>query len=917
MCFVVVAHLARHTDPLLLSLLDKFTDMTVSQIVEETRVLPNHIFLIESETQLAIVNSVLTPSERMSEVNVIDDFFRTLAIDQGNNAAGVILSGNGNDGTAGIKHIKEQFGLVLVQDGATADYDEMPQNAIKSGCSDIVAPPGQLAIQLWDHFQFRKNVGFSLVDNESINRDSLLKVLELILNQTGIDFRTYKENTIVRRIQRRSSMVRCHDIDEYIDYLKQNSDEIETLRKELLIGVTRFFRDAEAFKMLHEQIFPALIHDKPEDYVFRVWVPACSTGEEAYSLAIILHECVVALKSHCRIQVFASDLDAQAIATARKGKYAVTAAAGIEPLWLNRYFTEVPDGQIQIKKNIRDIIVFAVQNIIVDPPFTKLDFVSCRNLLIYFKPIQQQELFPVFHYVLKPDGHLFLGSSESLGPDVTSFKVVNKKWRIFKRHDTAFRRFSLHKIQASSVENQKRTSSVIRIEEGEKNHMNNLAEVILQQSNLDPMVVIDTNYEVQYIFGRTGHILEPAEGLRNNSLLGMLRAEIKSQVLETIDEVVSHRMPIENRPIKIESEAAENYSISASFLQISDTTDSLVLLTFRKIDAAKSIYNANSKENSESTGLSISELELQLEKTRKHLQNTVEELSAANEELLSNNEEIQSTNEELQSTVEELETSKEELQSVNEEASTINNELEGRIEELSGINDDLRNLLDSTEMATLFLDLDLKIRRFTPKAVKIVPVTDADIGRPLSDLATSLDDIDLIAVCNDVLDKLGFHEHEVGSADKRVYQLRAHPYRTVANVIDGVVLSFTDITRMKRADRIKVRYDAVYRALFKGSDVAMAVIDSDNFQFLDANTLAIAKLGYSYDEFMELTIPDIEIDSSPSVTEKLMQDLLDTGKSTFLTRHISKDREIFDVSVYFKMVFDKGRRVYVANWTYL
>jgi two-component system CheB/CheR fusion protein len=803
MAFVLVSHLDPTHVSLLPELLQRHARFPVCQIKDGTKVEPEHLYIIPPNKDLRILNGVLQLLDftRPRGVNMpIDSFFRSLAQDQGANAIGIILSGTGTDGTLGLKAIKGELGMVMVQEEESATYDGMPRSAIATGLADYILPPGKMPDQL---LKYTQHATHALIPGIELERapDMLQKIFIILRTQTGHDFSYYKKNTIYRRIIRRMNLHQIDDIEDYVHFLQENEREVRSLFKELLIGVTNFFRDPEAFVAL-EKILLELVSKKPDGYTFRAWVPGCSTGEEAYSIAITLKECITKLQRNLNVQIFGTDIDEDAIEQARSGLYPQSIAADVGIEKIKRYFTVNQDGTYKIQKAIREMLVFATHNVIKDPPFTKLDLLCCRNLLIYFGSELQKKLRPLFHYGLKQGGILFLGSSETIGQNTNHFYPIDNKWKIYRRNpEEPSSRPALDVSYKPATHLNDDAVSIQVIREAEEMSTMQLIEAILQESESPPCVIIDSANNVIYIHGRIGNYLEPAEGRASNNILKMVRPGLKTELSSAIRKVGLHKQEICLKDLRVQ----QNGGFLSADITVKPIEQGgvkgLLMIVFQESVSAEQVKKIGRKQSATKTKhKSVEELEEELRYTKDTLQTTIEELETSNEELKSTNEELQSTNEELQSANEELETSKEELQSLNEESNTVNAELQSRVDALSQSNDDMKNLLDSTNIATIFLDTEICVRRFTQKATEIIPLVEMDSGRPLKHFATMLADVDLAEYAEQVLKDLVIREDVVTSKDGHYYMLRVHPYRTVNNVIDGVVMTFDDITSRKETE---------------------------------------------------------------------------------------------------------------------
>lgn len=805
LAFLLVPHLDPTHISIMPELIQKRTTMQVLQIMDGMRVEPNTVYVVPPNRSLSILNGTLQLMElsRPRGANLpIDVFLRALARDQGTNAVCIILSGTGSDGTLGVKAIKAESGMVMVQDEESAKYDGMPRSAIATGLADYVLPPGEMPGQLIRYLRHAVHKTTAKIPAEDGKiPDALRKICILLRTRTGHDFSLYKKNTILRRIERRMHVHQIDTVNDYVLYLQKSEVEVDILFKELLIGVTSFFRDAKAFEALREKILPELFRDKPDGYTLRVWIAGCSSGEEAYSVAILLQEVMEDQGRRMNVQIFGTDIDEQTVNSARAGIFPASIIDDVSEARLKRWFSK-EDNQYRIKKSIREMVVFAVQSIIKDPPFTKLDLLCCRNLLIYLGPELQKRLIPIFHYSLKPDGILFLGSSEAIGQAHDLFTVLDKKWKIYRRKFlSAAPRQQLKflppvpAMPASEKVNQPET-----IRKAEELSAFQLVETILKQVDAPPCVIIDEANSIIYLHGRTGRYLEPVIGKISVNILEMARPGLRTDLEAAIRGAAANKLECVRKGVAIEhNDGHIGIDLTVKPVLGHNALRGLMMVIFKELDISAKKKRTGKQPKAPAKNVAVETLEQELRRTKENLQTTIEELQTANDELKSTNEELQSTNEELQSSNEELETSKEELQSLNEEAATVNAELQSRIDELSRTNDDMKNLLDSTQIAAIFLDLDLCVRRFTPKAVEIIPLVGTDAGRPINHFATALTDTDLAEYARDVLDNLGMKEKEVRSKDGSFYRMRIRPFRTVNNVIDGVVITLEDISALKEA----------------------------------------------------------------------------------------------------------------------
>ena len=806
MAFVVVSHQHAGHVSLLPSLLSRCTTMPVVEATDGVEVEPDRVYLAPGGTNLAILHGTLHLMEPPSQERVplpIDYFLRSLAEDRKQGAIGIILSGTGTDGTLGLRAIKAESGMTIVQEPQSAKYQGMPRSAIAAGVVDVVHPANQMSESLLAYARNLTRPALPLPEHDTTQ--TLQKIFVLLRDRTGNDFTSYKGNTIHRRIERRMHVHQIETLQQYLRFVQANPHELDALFQELLIGVTSFFRDPQAFEALAHKGLPSLVEGKPEGATLRVWVPGCSTGEEAYSLAILLQEYLTQKKLRLTVQIFASDLDRRAIETARTGLYPVGIAGDITPARLQRFFTK-EDSSYRIKKDIRDLVVFATHNVLTDAPFTKLDLVSCRNLLIYLDTTAQHKLLPLFHYALKPNGILLLGSSETIGEPDQLFTVIERKWKLFRRTSGPgvlphLEQFPSGFMRATTGPN---AEAGVSLPPTRPFSISTLIQQLLVSRYAPAAVVANARGEVVYIHGHTGAYLEPAPGPPTHHLIEMAREGLQHDLATALhqaagkgDEVVRHDIPVKANGHVI------LVNLTVKTLAEPEALQGLLLVTFETVRTDKTaVRKVASLRAAASLKKGQPRLMQELEFTKQRLQRTIEELQTSNEELKSTNEELQSTNEELQSTNEELETAKEELQSLNEELVTVNSELQGKLDALADANDDLQNLMNSTGVATIFLDNDLRIKRFTSEVKRVSNLIAGDVGRPLSDIASKLISEPLLEDAHDVLQTLVVKEREVQTIDGSWFIIRILPYRTTKNTIEGLVLTFSDITKNKQAEQV-------------------------------------------------------------------------------------------------------------------
>jgi len=801
MAFVIIQHLDPTHKAIMSELLQRSTGMRVIQVRDRTPVQPDCVYVIPPNKDMSILHGVLhllAPAAPRGLRLPIDFFFRSLAQDQQEHSVGVILSGMGSDGTLGLRAIKEKAGVVLVQEPATAKFDSMPRSAIDAGLADIVAPVDELPGKIMAYLQRTPLIARTEESLEDKTQSALEKVVILLRTHTGNDFTFYKRNTLYRRIERRMGIHQIAKMAGYVRYLQENSQELDLLFKELLIGVTNFFRDPAAWDQLRDQAIPAQLASRRPNQALRAWVPGCSTGEEAYSLAIVFKEAAEKSKSKEKftLQIFATDLDKDAIEKARQGVFPANISADVSAARLKRFFTKEASGY-RVRKEIREMVIFAPQNLIMDPPFTKLDILSCRNLLIYLTPEVQKKLIPLFHYVLMPGGILFQGSAETIGDSTALFSPLSGKSRLFRRTETVVRPAQISFPTAFST-GQAVSSEVHPAIPKPPESLQALADQLVLHSYAPPAVLTNEEGDIFYVSGRTGKYLEPAAGKANWNLFAMARDGLRYELAGAFKEAIRKKQSVTLRGLTVGTNGGTQH-VNVTVRQIDETGPlvGLVMIVFTDVAAPERVAVAGRPLKTNSHSPRVAELEHELQRIRSESRATHEEMQTSQEEFRSANEELQSTNEELQSTNEELTTSKEEMQSMNEELQTVNTELQAKVEQLSQASNDMKNLLDSTDIATLFLDKELKVRRFTPQATKIIKLIATDAGRPITDLASELRYPELVADAREVLRKLAAVEKSISAVDGRWFTVRIMPYRTLDDRIDGVVITFANITVAK------------------------------------------------------------------------------------------------------------------------
>ena len=804
MAFVVIQHLDPTLKGMMPELLQRVTTMKVVQVKDGSKVRPGCVYVIPPNKDMSILHGrlhLLDPVAPRGLRLPIDFFFRSLAEDQHELAIGVILSGMGSDGTLGIKAIKEYAGLVLVQEPASAKFDGMPRSAIEAGLADFVAPAEELPGKLVEYLRHMPRIGGPDAPLEDKTISALDKVIILLRSNTGHDFTLYRRNTLYRRVERRMGIHQILQIATYVRFLQENPQELSILFKELLIGVTSFFRDRSAWDQLEKKALPALLANRPPRAVLRAWVAGCSTGEEAYSLAMLFKETLsrARSKTNLSLQIYATDLDRDAIDKARQGFYPENIVADVSPVRLGRFFVKEENGY-RVNKEIRAMVVFAPQNLIMDPPFTKLDIFCCRNLLIYLTQELQKRLIPLFHFILNPRGLLFLGSSESIGSFTNLFAPVVPKERIFRRCETVLQGVHLD-FPAVFTPASAARSKLAAESRRPAASLQSLADLMLRTRYVPPAVLVSETGDIVFVSGRTGNYLEPAAGKANWNILAMAREGLRYELTSALQKASHSKEPVSIHGAKV-GVGSEERSVNVLVQALQEPKELLGTVLVAFSDAVQEIKTHPEEQGAKRPASSAKRgyLELELRKTRDEMKTHREEMQTSQEELKSVNEELQSTNEELQSTNEELMTSKEEMQSLNEELQTVNAELQAKLDELSTSNSDMKNLLNSTDIATVFLDNEMCVRRFTLQAKTIFKFIPGDVGRPITDLASNLVYPDLAADAREVLRTLAVAEKTVGTTEGRWFAARIMPYRTLDNKIDGVVITFADITVAKKLE---------------------------------------------------------------------------------------------------------------------
>ena len=808
MAFILIQHLHPDYPSALSEILSRVTSMNVSEVTDGIRVEPNQVYVIPPNTYMGIMHGTLQlmPRSDISGQNLpIDYFFLNLAEDMGRLAIGVILSGTASDGVLGLKAIKVAGGITLVQDKASAKYDGMPHSAIAAGCVDMILPPDKIAMELTRIAGHPYVIPKSqTVASEELSTDvGLLNKLFLLLrNQTGHDFTYYKPSTIQRRTKRRMLLHKLERLKDYIRYLQENPSEVVSLFHDILINVTGFFRDPQAFEALTDKVFP-ILKDSTGNGPIRIWVPGCSSGEEAYSLAIALLEYRDRSAANFSIQIFATDIDDVAIEGARAGLYPETISQDVSDERLRQFFTRVDGGGYQIKKSVRDMCVFALQNVAQDPPFSRIDLISCRNLLIYMGPVLQKKIMNIFHYSLKPGGYLFLGSAESIGDFSDLYRVVDSKERVYTKKAVARPRYI--ELNTTSDYQSSRVPKPITSVPSKLDHFDLSREVnnLLMKQFTPAGVVVDENLDIQQFHGQTAPYLESPPGHASLNLLKMSRQDLLLPLNTLLKKVLASHDSAKKSGVRIVRED-KNRLINIQVLPIMAQQKGALYLLVVFEDVTSSLEPvARASDGAASKGLETDTqtlvLKQELVATKEYLQSVIEQQETGNEELRSANEEIQSSNEELQSINEELETAKEELQSTNEELATVNHQLEVRNLNLNQANSDLSNLVSSINIAVVILEMNMGVRYFSPRAKKLLNLINSDIGRPFSDIKPNINIPGLKKIITEVLENLQPLDMDLQDSGGCWYSVRIQAYKTLDNKIDGVVIVYIEIDEMKKS----------------------------------------------------------------------------------------------------------------------
>ncbi len=926
---IVVQHLEPDHGSILDELIQRHTKMKVREAVDGLPVQPGAAYIIPPNCDMALSDGILhlfEPSAPRGHRLPIDFFFRSLAQDLSSRAIGIVLSGAGSDGTEGLKAIKRAGGRTLVQSPVSADYDSMPRHAIDAGVADAVVSPADMPAALRSTAARSKMSGKAPAPaGQDFPEDFLKKICILVQNRTGHDFSQYKTKTLSRRIERRMTVQHIRQKNDLLLYLQRTPSEIDTLFQDFLIGVTSFFRDPEAFKVLEKKVIPEMLHSRAAGSYVRIWVPGCSTGEEAYSIGILLLEYAERLKTSFRVQIFATDIDRAAIAKARAGLFPASLAGAISPERLRRFFLHEPDGSYRIHKRVREMVIFSEQDLIKDPPFSRLDLISCRNLLIYLQGHLQKRVIRLFQYALNPHGLLFLGTSETTGDSPELFLPIDRTAKIYRKNEE-LRIEPSAQVFPPLVERQiLAPGSAARGLPASKNTLPpHLVERSLPAGTPLKAAIVTESGDVLYLHGQTERYLQPMpEGGARLNLLKMAHSGLRRALGLAFHKATSGRTNVTVHGIKVRNNGETTHvDIAIGPLEHeTEVTKPHYLVIFEETlpAPAKRDSGPEPKAAPAKGGRSlVARLKAELTTKNEFLESTCEALETSNEELKSSNEEMQSMNEELQSTNEELETSKEELQSLNEELATLNAELQTKVIDLSKANNDINNLMAGTGIGTIFVDQNQLIQRFTPSAAHIINLIPADVGRPIGHIVTNLPAYDdLVADVQSVLDTLVPKEIEVQARDGGWFLLRIRPYRTLENVIAGAVITFIEITDIKKAgDAIKEAQTLRHLAAVVRDARDAIIVRALDGRILAWNPAATRIYGWTEEEALQMNILALMPPEEQSLQLKTVWQISEAHRlDPSVLRRIAKGGAVVEVSVVASPLVDATGTVYAILTT--
>jgi two-component system, chemotaxis family, CheB/CheR fusion protein len=856
--FVVILHLSPDHDSKLSEIIQTVTSMNVIKVSEQMHVKRDHVYVVPPNQHLTMMDSFISVSPNLQTEDrraPVDIFFRTLANSYGPKAVAVVLSGTGANGSMGLKRVKELGGAVFVQNPGQAEFSEMPRNAISTELVDAILPVAEIPSRV---VSYKQNLGVVQIPYQSENRPedqqhALREIFTQLRVKTGHDFTNYKRPTLLRRIERRINVFNLPDLNSYAEFIQTSPEEVNALLKDLLISVTNFYRDKKSFEALETEVIPNIIKSKTSNQTVRIWVAGCATGEEAYSLAMLCAEKTFNVLDGPQVQIFATDIDTDAIAVAREGLYTINDAADVSPERLRRFFSK-ENGQYRIRREIREMIMFANHNFIKDPPFSHLDMVTCRNVLIYLNQTAQVRVMQTFHFALNPGGFLFLGSSESADVAHDLYSAFNRQEHIFqKRHITTARPYPLPETVPSLTHKPSTKAVKLADESSVKQERITFGDVHLRllEEYAPPSLIVNEEYEIVHLSERAGKYLQMSGGELSQNLLKLIRQELRLELRAGLYQAVQRQSAVEIRSLKVVvDDHIETVDIHIRpVLQQGDVARGFILVVFERVEVEGAVKNVIISSDQPVA----KQLEDELVRLKAQLRTSNEQHEFHAEELKASNEELQAMNEELRSSAEELETSKEELQSINEELRTVNQELKIKVDETTIASNNIQNLIKSVDIGTIFLDRGLRVAFFTPAARQLFNLLPADFGRPLSDITSKIKYDDLTADAQSVLEKLQSVEKEVSTPDGRAFMMRVLPYRTAEDRINGVVVTFFDITnRKKMEEQLRGSEERLRMLIESAKDYAIFMLDRD--RRVDSwNTGAQAMFGYTEKEILGQT----------------------------------------------------------------
>ncbi len=889
MAFILVQHLDPNHESMSAEILSRSTRMPVTEVWDGLQVEPNHVYVIPSNSSMGILRGVLKLMPRIESrgpQTVIDYFFESLAKDQQDCAIGVVLSGTGSDGTQGLASIKAEGGVTLAQEPATAKFEDMPKNAIASGAVDLILSPDSAAKEL-AKIALHPLAGSAKERGPELDAKVCLgKIFQLLRDLCHVDFTLYKSNTLQRRIERRMVLHRIESLHSYSEFLSKHPDEVKSLYRDILIHVTSFFRDPDAFKALQEGVFPKLMNERLVGTPIRIWIPGCSTGEEPYSIAISLLEFLGEKAAVFPIQIFASDICEEAIQKARLGEYSESISREVSPERLERFFTRNESGNYKISKAVRDLCSFSRHDVTVDPPFAKIDLISCRNLLIYFTSDLQKHVMPIFHYALGQNGFLWLGRSETIGGFSNLFSLIDKGNKIYSRKGgpvMAKLQFPASTYTPGKQSFHRKASAYVK----PIVDLHIVIDRVLQ--NEFPGVLVNEDMDILQYRGDTSPFIGPTPGAVSNHIFKMVRSELAVELRMAMQFAQRKNVSISKKGLSLkQGRSVKTFDLRVVPVKaLAPSVDRYFLILFENATEsvapkAKKSDGSGKRGSSGQVGKDLSKLRRELTTSLEYQSALIEKYESAQQELTASNEELQSANEELQSTNEELETAKEELQSSNEELTTVNDELQSRSIDQIQLSNDLINLLGSVEIAILMIGSDRRIRRFTPIAGRALNILSSDVGRPISDLKFNFTapgmDLSLDALISEVTESLVPKEIEVQDLDGRWFRLQVRPYKTLDNRIDGVVLAYVDIDALKQSLKEVKSAKGEAESANRSKDLFMATLSHELRTPLTAILSWAQMLRAGTLDQVKAQKGAMIIEESAKIQSQLISDLLDVSR---------------------------------------